>query len=289
MDKNPDIEHSFEVENTQDKKVNKIGVIQMTSTSSLDENFFQVSRLVQEAKEAGAAMVFLPECFSFIGSKSNPAITVAENLDGPIMQKYRDLAAAHSIWMSLGGFQEKCAGETTKLFNTHVILDEKGAIVETYRKIHLFDVDFLGLQESAFTEGGTELKVVQTPVGSIGLAICYDLRFPEMFVALRRMGAEIILVPSAFTYKTGSAHWEVLLRARAIETQCYVIAAAQDGKHNDERESFGHSLVVDPWGVICAQCSEGPNINVCDISLNYVAEIRKKMPILEHRRAEYYK
>jgi len=155
------------------------------------------------------------------------------------------------IWRVSGaGFHERTSPDEPKMYNTHAIVDAQGRLVAAYRKLHLFDVDYDGgFRESNSTHSGAEaLLVTNTPIGSIGVTVCYDLRFPELFTALRRAGADVILVPSAFMPTTGAAHWEVLLRARAIETQCYVGAAAQFGKHNDKRSSYGHALIVDPWG-----------------------------------------
>mmetsp|Transcript_2739 Transcript_2739/g.3901 ORF Transcript_2739/g.3901 Transcript_2739/m.3901 type:complete len:330 (-) Transcript_2739:195-1184(-) len=277
-----------EIELQDNEEEVKIGVIQMTSTDSVEANFQQVNNFVHKARLENVKMVFLPECFSFIGSKSKKSVDIAESLDGPIMERYKDLAARTELWISLGGFQEKCSTNKNKVFNSHVIINSSGEIVTVYRKMHLFDAPFLGLMESSFTEAGNQLETVETPVGTLGLSICYDLRFPEMFISMRKMGADVILVPSAFTCKTGSAHWEVLLRARAIETQCYIIAAAQCGQHNEQRESYGHSMVVDPWGDIVTQCSDYPSLGICYISKSYVNKIRRKMPVLEHRISKNY-
>ncbi|KAF9210509.1 Nitrilase [Podila verticillata] len=180
-----------------------------------------------------------------------------------------------------------------KLYNTHVLINHHGDIVSSYRKIHLFDVNIANgpiLMESNNTVSGTQLVApVPTPAGRVGLGICYDLRFPEMALALRKQGAEMLTYPSAFTVKTGEAHWEVLLRSRAIETQSYVVAAAQAGKHSDKRASYGHSMIVDPWGKVLAECdghSEG--IAVAFVDLASLTRIRAEMPVLEHRRYDIF-
>uniref|UniRef100_A0A670ZHM6 Nitrilase 1 n=1 Tax=Pseudonaja textilis TaxID=8673 RepID=A0A670ZHM6_PSETE len=171
-------------------------------------------------------------------------------------------------------------------------LPVSGCVAAAYRKIHLFDVELEGrvsLKESAFTNPGSEMAPpVPTPAGKVGLAICYDLRFPEMALTLAQAGAEILTYPSAFTVTTGAAHWEVLLRARAVETQSYVVAAAQTGQHHPSRSSFGHSMVVDPWGSIVAQCREGPGLCFAEIDLPYLHRLRQEMPVFAHRRPRFY-
>ncbi|NWY07796.1 NIT1 amidase, partial [Nothoprocta ornata] len=167
-----------------------------------------------------------------------------------------------------------------------------GRRAATYRKAHLCDVELEGrvsMRESSFTNAGAEIvPPVSTPAGKLGLAVCYDLRFPELAQTLRRAGADILTYPSAFTMPTGSAHWEVLLRARAIESQCYVVAAAQTGRHNEQRTSYGHSLVVDPWGTVVAQCRDGPGVCYAEIDLEYLQRVRREMPVQSHRRPELY-
>ncbi|NWI16400.1 NIT1 amidase, partial [Crypturellus soui] len=167
-----------------------------------------------------------------------------------------------------------------------------GRRAAAYRKTHLCDVELEGrvsMRESSFTNAGAEIvPPVSTPAGKLGLAICYDLRFPELSQALRRAGADILTFPSAFTTTTGSAHWEVLLRARAIESQCYVVAAAQTGRHHEQRASYGHSLVVDPWGAVVAQCSDGPGLCFAEIDLELVQRVRREMPVQSHRRPDLY-
>jgi len=239
----------------------------------------------------------------------------AEILQGPSITKYRNLAKDNSIWLSLGGFHQWAqgiGGECHKVFNTHLIIDGEGNIVDTYDKIHLFDVSIPGgaiLQESRNTDRGTRCVCVPTPFGTLGLTTCYDLRFPELFQRLSEMGADIILVPSAFTVPTGRAHWEVLLRARAIETQCYVVAAAQVGKHNHKRMSYGHSIIIDPFGVVLADAGgldadldiskpeeemsqeqrealrkrSEPKMILAELDFDNMQQIRQRMPIKEHR------
>eukprot|EP00879_Flechtneria_rotunda_P009520 GHRR01009964.1.p1 GENE.GHRR01009964.1~~GHRR01009964.1.p1 ORF type:complete len:253 (+),score=67.06 GHRR01009964.1:96-854(+) len=233
-------------------------------------------------------MLFLPECFSFIGSSQPESLSKAEPLDGPAMARYRQLARDTRLWMSLGGFQEVGPDEH-HLYNTHVVLDDGGDTVASYRKVHLFDVDVPNgpvLMESRTTAPGGQLLICDSPAGRLGLTVCYDLRFPEVYQTLTwELGAQVLLVPSAFTKVTGAAHWEVLLRARAIECQCYVIAAAQGGVHNEKRESYGHALIIDPWGAIVGHLEDpqATGVAIVDLDFDYLDSIRVKMPIKEHR------
>jgi predicted amidohydrolase len=189
--------------------------------------------------------------------------------------------------LSLGGFQERF--DDTHLCNTHVVIDDAGMIRDTYQKMHLFDVDVPGgssYKESSFTVPGTKIVSVDSPVGRLGLTVCYDLRFPKIYQQLRfEQKAQVLLVPSAFTKVTGEAHWEILLRARAIETQCYVIAAAQAGKHNEKRESYGDTLIIDPWGTVVGRLPDrvSTGIVVADIDFSLIDSVRTKMPIDKQR------
>ena len=215
--------------------VPRIAVGQMCASSDVEKNFEVVADLCSQAKDRGCAMLFLPECFAFIGVKGTDALAVMEPLDGPLLGRYRELAAKHRLWLSLGGFPETGPDRGDRRFNAHVIVDASGEIRASYRKIHLFDVDMGDvngpvLMESRTAAAGETLVTCDSPAGKLGLTVCYDLRFPEMFARLRyELGCEMMLVPSAFTKPTGQAHWETLLRARAIETQSYVVAAAQAG------------------------------------------------------------
>ncbi|XP_055051179.2 deaminated glutathione amidase [Misgurnus anguillicaudatus] len=272
-------------------------VCQMTSTPDKEANFTACRRLVEQAKEGGASMVFLPEGFDYIGSSREETLQLSESLDGDIITRYTHLAKKLDVWLSLGGFHERGHDWKTdqRIYNSHIIINGQGEIVSVYRKGHLFDVELtskgVSLKESAFTISGPRLvPPVQTPIGKVGLGVCYDLRFPELSTALQRHGAEILTYPSAFTVATGTAHWEVLLRARAIETQCFVIAAAQVGVHHAKRTSYGHALAVDPWGVVLGDCG-GSDVGMAmvQIDLQGLHNVRRDMPVQQHRRAkEYY-
>ncbi|NXQ93614.1 NIT1 amidase, partial [Sagittarius serpentarius] len=271
-----------------------VAVGQVTSTPNKELNFAACARLVREAARRGACLVFLPEGFDYIGSDVAQTLSLAEGLDGDLMGRYAELAKECGVWLSLGGFHERGQDwvTTQRIYNCHVLLDPAGNVVATYRKTHLCDVELEGrvtMKESSFTNPGTEIVApVGTPAGKLGLSICYDLRFPEISLALRRAGAEILTYPSAFTVPTGSAHWEVLLRARAIESQCYVVAAAQTGKNHEHRTSYGHALVVDPWGAVVAQCREGTGLCYAEIDLDYLHRIRQEIPVHGHRRPDLY-
>ncbi|XP_010260122.1 PREDICTED: nitrilase-like protein 2 [Nelumbo nucifera] len=267
----------------------RVAAAQMTSINDLSANFNTCTRLVKEAVAAGAKLICFPENFSYMGAREGESLKIAENLDGPIMQGYCSLARESNIWLSLGGFQEK-GPDDSHLYNTHVLIDETGNIRSTYRKIHLFDVDVPGgmvYKESSFSKAGKDIVAADSPIGRLGLTVCYDLRFPDLYQQLRfQHKAQVLLVPSAFTKVTGEAHWEILLRSRAIETQCYVIAAAQAGWHNDKRESYGDTLIIDPWGKVVSRLPDrsSTGLAVADIDFSLIDSVRTRMPISEHRK-----
>ncbi|XP_048884730.1 deaminated glutathione amidase isoform X1 [Brienomyrus brachyistius] len=272
-------------------------ICQVTCTPDKEANFAACMRLVEQAKEGGASMVFLPEGFDYIGSNQEETLKLSESLQGNTISRYTQLARKLGIWLSLGGFHERGEDWETdrRIYNSHIIINDTGSIVSVYRKGHLFDVELTGrgvsLKESSFTIPGHSLMPpVQSPVGKVGLGVCYDLRFPELSLALLRHGAEILTYPSAFTVATGAAHWEVLLRARAIETQCFVMAAAQVGCHHAKRSSYGHALAVDPWGEVLGDCgATEPGLALVEIDLQKLRDTRRNMPLQQHRRdAEFY-
>jgi predicted amidohydrolase len=274
-------------------RVVKVAVAQMTAVANVDANFATCARLVQEAAEAGVKLLSLPESFSFIGAKQGESLKIAEPLTGPIIKRYQNLAREAGLWLALGGFQEK-GPDDSHHYNTHVLLDDKGNICSAYRKIHLFDVDVPGgpvLQESSSTAAGTEVVAADSPAGRLGLTVCYDLRFPELYQRLRfSENCVALLVPSAFTKTTGEVHWELLLRARAVETQCYVLAAAQAGKHSEKRESYGDAIIVDPWGKVIARLPDKlqTGLAIADIDHSVLHSVRLRMPIEQHRRYDIY-
>ncbi|XP_002740322.2 deaminated glutathione amidase-like [Saccoglossus kowalevskii] len=277
-----------------ERKRGAIAVCQLNCRSDKNDNLKTCSDLIAEAKLKGAKMAFLPEGFDYIADSRQKSIDMAEPIDGHVITTMKSLAKQHNMWLSLGGMHHKDVSqdEESRINNCHVIINNTGDIVAKYNKTHLFDVDIKGhvrLKESDYTIPGSRIvPPVTTPLGKVGLATCYDLRFPEMSLALAEQGAEILTFPSAFTFTTGAAHWEILLRSRAIETQCYVVAAAQTGKHHDRRTSYGHSMVVDPWGCVIACCHEGVDVCVVDIDLDYQQKIRTEMPVWNHRRYDLY-
>ncbi|CAK1592917.1 unnamed protein product [Parnassius mnemosyne] len=274
---------------------NKIAVCQMTSVADKASNLQVVTKLISDASKEEVQMIFFPEACDYMCDNKKDTLNSAEPLlTGNTVRHYRELAAKNNVWLSMGGVHEKDENNPTKIFNTHIIIDNKGNIVQTYRKLHLFDVEIpeknVSLKESDFSYSGSHVVTpVDTPIGRVGLAICYDMRFPELSTALATLRADILTYPSAFTYTTGAAHWHLLLRTRAIENQCYVIAAAQTGQHNPKRRSYGHALCVDPWGDVIADCGESsPCYKVAEISSERLADVRRNMPVFEHRRNDVY-
>lgn len=276
----------------------KIAICQFTCKSDKDENFEISRKLITEAKAAGAKFAFLPEACDYIESSTKSSIAKAEPIDGEFMTKFRKLAAELNIWISIGSFHRKVKnGDDSKLYNSNVILDDQGNIKSINDKIHLFEANVTTgnsttvLKESDFTHPGTNFYLpLETPIGTIGNCICYDLRFPQISSLLTNyFGAQILTYPSVFTVPTGVAHWEVLLRARAIENQCYVIAAAQVGVHNEKRSSYGYSMVVDPWGKVIANCElESPSFKIAEIDMDYLNQVRQSIPISNSIRSDLY-
>ncbi len=258
----------------------------MTSNADVDHNLERVERLVAEAARGGAKLVVLPECFAYLGPEEGK-LAVAESLDqgGPVLTRCQALARSANTELLLGGFWERSA-DPTKVHNTSVYLCADGQITSSYRKVHLFDVDLADgtkLSESETVSPGATPVVTDAPFGKLGLSICYDLRFPELYRRLVDAGAIALAIPSAFTETTGKDHWHILLRARAIEQQCYVLAAAQTGHHYGRRNSYGHAMIVDPWGRILAEQEEGEGVVLAKIDPSLVAQVRQSLPSLAHR------
>jgi len=259
----------------------RIAVAQLRGVDCKKTNFSVCEKLCERAQSEGAQMLFFPENFAFIGSPSKKAIDNSEYLTGELFTSYRGLAEKYNLFLSLGGFHEKIQSSENKMYNSHVIVDPKGQMEAVYRKIHLFE--YQQYHESLTTNSGTSLvswKMPDTPF-VFGLSICYDIRFPELYLNLcgRKFGySNVLLIPSCFTVPTGKAHWKQLNQARAIENQCYVISAAQSGQHNENRISYGHSLVVDPFGKTLLDLDTKENdIGVVDISIDELTNIRSKM------------
>lgn len=275
----------------------KVAAVQMTSTADVEDNLQTAFSLTEQAIEDGASLVVLPECFAYLGPEEGK-FAIAEELPsaatqpaasftaGPILERCRTLARSRNAELVLGGFYEKTP-DPKRVRNACVHIDAEGNVRSVYRKIHLFDVDLgdgTSLRESAGVEAGTEVVVTDTAFGKLGLSVCYDVRFPELYRALVDKGAIAVTVPAAFTLTTGKDHWHVLLRARAIESQCYVIAAAQFGKHFGTRVSYGHALICDPWGTVVAECSDGPGYAIASVDHAVIERIRAALPSLRHRK-----
>jgi predicted amidohydrolase len=271
----------------------RVAAVQTNSHDDVPANLRQCDELLARAAEEGARLAVLPECFAFLGAEGEAAAHAERlgDLDAPIQSALHGWARRWKMTIVAGGFPE-ASGDPARPFNSSVVFDPAGRITATYRKIHLFDVDLAdgtSHRESAGTKAGQEPVVADVDGVGVGLSICYDLRFPELFRAEVQGGADVLTVPAAFTLHTGRDHWHALLRARAIENQCWVIAAGQWGRHRrrgepSNRVSYGHSLIVDPWGTITADCSDGVGLVVATIDAARVRHARSSVPCLAHRR-----
>lgn len=262
-----------------------VGLVQMTSSPDLQLNRHQVEEGVHEASARGAALVALPEGFLGLGCDTLKT-ELAETIPGAVTSWLGGLAQKSGVYLLAGGMPER-SPDGSRVFMTSVLIDPRGNLLGLYRKIHLFDAtlpDGTSLRESEKTQPGEHVVVLSTPLATMGMSICYDLRFPELYRRLSAAGAEVLWVPSAFTAQTGRDHWHVLLRARAIENLCFVAAPAQVGEHGGGRESFGHSLVVDPWGRTIAEGGTKPEVVVAPIDLEALHVRRHQLPCLSHRR-----
>jgi predicted amidohydrolase len=243
---------------------------------------------IGEAASAGATILFTPEMSGLLDrDRQRAAVHLRSEADDPVLAAVRDAAAEAGIWVHLGSLALAGEREDGRLVNRGFVIDRSGAIRARYDKMHLFDVDLAGgesWRESAAYAPGEQLAVADSPAGKLGLSICYDLRFPDLYRALTDAGASILAVPAAFTVPTGDAHWHVLLRARAIEAGVFVVAAAQSGRHQDGRETYGHSLVVDPWGRVLLDMEDQVGVGFAEIDLAQVDEVRARLPAIRHRR-----
>lgn len=269
---------------------NRIAAIQMASGPNVNANLLETERLIYQAVKGGAGLVVLPENFAIMGMKEQDKVKVREaDGKGPIQEFLAHQAARHKVWL-VGGTVPLVADDTNKIRAACLLYDDKGKRVARYDKIHLFDVSIEESSEryteSETIEGGPRdgITVVDTPFGRLGLAICYDLRFPEQFRTMLDKGVELLALPSAFTAITGRAHWEVLVRARAIENLCYVIAADQGGYHLNGRETHGDSMIVDPWGNVLDRLPRGSGVVIASIDRDKLASIRRNLPAISHRR-----
>lgn len=266
----------------------RIAAIQMCSSSNVNENLETVARLVKNAVGHGASLVVLPEMFPIIGEKSEDMFSVKETLgNGKIQDFVANLASRLNVFI-VAGTIPLASRDSKKIKAACLVYNASGEVIAHYDKIHLFDAIVSKSEsytESKTTEPGSSIVVVETPIGKLGIAVCYDIRFPALFTAMRNQGAEIIAVPAAFTLKTGEAHWRLLMRARAVENFCYMIGGAQSGRHASGRKTYGHALIVDPWGTVLDELgSVGEGVAIAEIELKKLHEIRKFMPVDTHQR-----
>ena len=261
----------------------RVAAVQLASGPSVAANLNEARRLIAMAAEQGAKLVALPEYFAIMGMQDTDKVKVREaEGTGPIQQFLAETAKKHKIWL-VGGSVPLMSGDPNRVRNSSLVYDDKGKLVARYDKIHLFGFE-MGKEhysEQRTIEPGSEVKVIDSPFGRLGLSICYDLRFPELYRAMKDV--DIILVPSAFTETTGKAHWETLIRARAIENLAYVIAPAQGGYHLNGRETHGDSMIVDPWGIVLDRLPRGSGVVTAGINPEYVQRLRKSLPALAHR------
>jgi predicted amidohydrolase len=276
-----------------------VAAVQLTSTEDVAANLARCAALARSAASAGASLIGLPENFAYLGTDRDHRLALAESLpgagrdlkpeeSGPILTAMQAVARETGAWLLLGGFPER-ASAPDHIRNTSVLLRADGSIAATYRKIHLFDVDVPGgkrFRESETVEAGAAPVVAETPWGPLGLTICYDLRVPELYRALVARGARLLAVPSAFTLETGKDHWSVLLRARAIENQAYVFAPAQFGHHGGNRRSWGHAMVIDPWGAVLSECGDHDGYALAQLDFDYQDRVRASLPCLQHRKVD---
>lgn len=266
----------------------KIAVHQARTGIDPQANAKTLADSIAEAASCGAAMIFTPEMSGLLDRDRERAKPhFHEEADDPVLRAVRDAARTHRMWVHLGSLALKEPAVGDRLVNRGFVIDDAGGIRARYEKMHLFDVDLAtgeSWRESAAYAPGQRSVVVATPVGQLGLSICYDVRFPDLYRSLTNAGADILSVPAAFTVPTGQAHWHVLLRARAIEAGVFVVAAAQAGQHEDGRTTYGHSLVVDPWGEIVLDMGSEEGLGFADLDLERVNEVRSRLPAIRHRR-----
>jgi deaminated glutathione amidase len=262
----------------------RVAACRVNSRADRDANLATAHQLLQRAADAGADLAVLPEYLDYLGPAAHEP--KPELIDGEFAASFAEAARRLRMWVVAGSFHE-CGPEDARTYNTSLVFDRDGALAATYRKIHMFDIsipDRVTFQESRRVAPGTDVVTVDVEGVRAGLSICYDLRFPELYRQLAVAGSRVLLVPAAFTTHTGRDHWEVLLRARAIENQCYVIAAGQSGDHDPAMSCFGHSMVIDPWGTVIAQAVDGIGLITADLDLDRLTRIRQELPSLANRR-----
>jgi predicted amidohydrolase len=267
----------------------KAAAVQMTSTRDVQANLREAGRLVAEAARQGAELVVLPENFSFLGATDAERVAAVEPFgDGPAQRFLAEPAEQHGIWL-VGGTIPIREGGAERASSRSLLVGPDGRVAAHYDKIHLFDVDVPGREnerysESATTAAGTRVVAAETPLARVGMTVCYDIRFPALFHRLSVLGADVVVVPAAFTVPTGEAHWHALLRARAIESLVFVVAAGQWGEHAGGRKTYGHSLIYGPWGELLAELPAGPGVVCAELDMIGQRELRQRFPTVAHRR-----
>jgi len=270
--------------------VSVVAAVQMASGPNVKANLEEAEKLIKTAVQQDAELVVLPENFAIMGLSEMDKVAIAETAgEGPIQQFLSQQADKHGIWI-VGGTIPLESGVAGKVYSASLLYNDSGEVVARYDKLHLFDVVLEdsneSYNESETIESGDDIVVVDTPFGKLGMSVCYDLRFPELFRAMADVGMEVCVLPSAFTSLTGRAHWESLLRARAIENLCYMVAPDQGGYHKNGRETYGDSMIVDPWGVVLNRLPHGTGVVVSEIDLEKLRKTRKNFPALQHRRLD---
>lgn len=268
----------------------KVAVVQMNTKQDKEKNMQDIKNFIEEAVNKNAELISFPEYCTYMGPDVEKAEYAENIIEGDTYKTLSKLAKEYAIYIHIGSIVE--AHDEEKSYNTSFMIDPSGDIIGKYQKIHLFDIEIEGVSkymESSNILNGTEPQMVDLPFGKAGLSICYDLRFPELYRGYALDGAKVLFIPAAFTRYTGMLHWEVLLRARAIENECFVIAAGQFGENLPGKECFGSSMVIDPWGMVIARASEGIGIIYADIDIDLVDKARESIPSLKNRKPEYYR
>lgn len=269
-----------------ENSMSRVAIVQLTTSANVDQNLQMIAALFEKAAAHEASLVVLPENFAFMGINEQDKLNVVETEgDGKIQQTISHLAKQYGLWVIAGTLPLK--GIEGRVRASSLVFDAEGKQVASYDKIHLFDVDVPGgecHQESRTIQPGITTTVVDTPIGCVGLSVCYDVRFPELYRKLVLQGAQLFAIPAAFTAVTGTAHWEILLRARAVENLAYVLAPNQCGHHDNGRHTYGHSMVIDPWGKIIAQAGTEPDLVIAEIELSYLKTLRQQFPCNDHHK-----
>jgi nitrilase len=266
----------------------KCAVIQMASGARVESNLTEAERLIKDAVRSGAKLVVLPENFALMGLNEHDKLSHMESEGKGLIQNFlRHISRRYGVWIVAGTIPMESA-LVSKIRASTLVFNHHGERVGRYDKIHLFDVDVPDsdeqYRESDTIDSGSELLIIDSPIGRLGIAVCYDLRFPEMFRIMLDAGMEVLALPSAFTAATGAAHWEILIRARAIENLCYVVASNQGGEHENGRTTYGHSMIVDPWGKVMNTLGTGSGVVSADIDLEQLRSVRRSFPVLQNRR-----